>query len=114
MTCNGGFLGLDHQQVYFTNRSKTIAWRGNFEGCRSFRLESVKVTPFASCTGVDRATVEIWSTNMTEVVISSEELVSGSCLLYFNLTALDNQGRICHKLLMLFQVDPLGMVTQNY
>lgn len=108
-SCNGQFIDLDHQHIYFTNVSKKIAWRGNYQNCNTFQLESIKITPFAHCTGVNSATIDIWPTNKTEYTISLEQLMSENNLLYFNISAYYNSSReICQTLSMIFQVDPEG------
>ena len=107
--CNGQFIHLDHQRLYFTNVSKNIAWRENLQSCNTYQLESIKITPFAHCTGVNLATIETWSTNKTEHIILPEQQLSENNLLYFNISSFHNSHlETCQTLSTIFQVDPVG------
>lgn len=108
------FIDLNHQRLHFTRVNKTIAWddystQNNITDCHHFKVESISITSSCPSVSVTVVTVNTWVTNVTEMTVSTNDLIQDELLLHFNITALNSRGNICQAVSMMFQVDPNGM-----
>ena len=96
---------LDHERFHFNSTTKTIAWR--FENNQTCTTSMIFTIQSSVCDLDDP--IGTWTTQNTELTLPSSEFVNkndSELLVYFSISASDENQPKCHGSSPIFQIPP--------